>query len=1108
MSREEQIASLLVELGLDTSGFDKSIAQVNRTTSQLEKGFTQAKKALELSEKGLADYTKAIKAGESVISQYKTKIQALENAFKEQENNIRSLKEEHEKLPASIKKAEEALEKLKQEGKQNTDEFKKQENALQTLKAKYSNFDTSVSNAVNKLRAIENQIQVTNNKMNSAEKDVKKLSDEFKKLGSKTKLDDVAKKMEEVSKKSKDLAEKLDKIKDKADKISKAGGLALGAMSASFYETDSASMKLKGSLGLTEKQTKELTETARNLAKKGFDMTDATQSLTEVKQVMQDSLSPQQVEDLSRQMLALNKVFEVDTKDALKAVSLMVKNFGIDGQKAMDVIVAGFQNGLDVSGDWLDSLWEYSVYFDDLGFTAEDTLAIISKGMEEGTFNTDKMADMLKEGKIRLLEMNKASEEAISSLGLNAKTVQKNIGDGGETAKKQIQELAQKILEIEDPVERNRVAVALFGTQFEDLGTNGLKALSEVDKSLINTKGKAEELSKTVEESFGNKLRGAFEKVKEPLAELGEKFLIPMIETVGELAGKFADWFGKLDEGQKEFVILGTIGVASLSPVIGVASGLVKVFQFVTKAIGFVSRGFGGLSSKFGGLSTLMSNPLALAGAVLGLMASIGESEGAILFMQEKFGGLGIAISGVCEFISGLWDLTIKSMINGFIFLFDVIGAIIDGPGNTTIADAWKRYNANQQLNVEEGMAKLALSTTRGMSTLRHLQDSELNVMVDSLKTTMDNIPLIVDGEYQQASENMATSLSAMNQNQLLALTNMNDTTRVLFDGIREGMTIEEIVPILSENFEQINNSGKFNIEDLKEGVTKAMDTTKSQMDSKSSEGATAVEQNMNDATNAVNTATSEMASEASSGMSRVASGMIDESGKIPPQIQSNMETSAKTIESTLSTMARNIEKSFNDLCYNAEHYLQRIINKASAVGSAFSSCSSQVYSFASNAMRWVDTASSNIISDWNRVINTLNRNITGRVTINKTINESVVSKPQTYGLADMNSDLNSAMQTFDLRSIDYRSSRYKASPIVASRELKKEEINNDMVRELKEQNSILMQMLTVLMSERETTINTSLVCSGREIAKASAKYMKKEIADIDKQTNRKRGII
>ena len=114
------------------------------------------------------------------------------------------------------------------------------------------------------------------------------------------------------------------------------------------------------------------------------------------------------------------------------------------------------------------------------------------------------------------------------------------------------------------------------------------------------------------------------------------------------------------------------------------------------------------------------------------------------------------------------------------------------------------------------------------------------------------------------------------------------------------------------------------------------MDTTKSQMDSKSSEGATAVEQNMEEAKNNVVSKVNEMATEGASGMSKVASGMIDESGKIPPQIQSNMETSAKTIESTLSTMAKNIEKSFNDLCYNAEHYLQRIITKAGAVGNAF----------------------------------------------------------------------------------------------------------------------------------------------------------------------------
>ena len=1103
MSREEQIASLLVELGLDTSGFDKSITQVNRTTSQLEKGFTQAKKALELSEKGFEDYTKAIKAGESVVSQYKTKLQALENAFKQQEDNIRSLKEEHGQLPASIKKTEEALEKLKQEGKQSTEEFKKQENTLQTLKAKYNNFDTSVSNAVNKLRTIENQIQTTSNKMKVAEKDVESLSKELKNLGSQTKLDKVKKQMEELSKKAEGLVDKLDSVKDYTDKLSGAGAIALGGMTASFVEADNASMKLQGSLGLTEEETEKLTKTARELAKKGFDMTEATESLSKVQQVMKDTLSPKQIEELSRQMLSLNKVFEVDTQDALKAVSLMVKQFGIDGEEAMDIIVTGFQNGLDVSGDWLDSLWEYSGYFSDLGFTAEETLGIIAKGMEEGTFNTDKMADMLKEGKIRLLEMNKASAEAVKSLGLNAETVQKNIGEGGEKAKKQKQELAQKILEIDDPVKQNQIAVALLGTQYEDLGIDGVKALANVDESLIDTKGKADELSKTVEDSFGNKLRGVFEKVKEPLSELGEKVLLPMIETVGELAGKFAEWFGNLSEGQQQFILLGTLGFTALSPLIGMASSLVQGFGLATKGIGF-------LVEKFGGLSTLMSNPMVLIGALVALLKTIGESEKAILFLQEKFGGLGTVVSGVCEFISGLWDLTIGSMVNGFMLLFDIIGAIIDGSGGQTVSEAWDRYNARQQLNVDEGMAKIQLSTTRGMSQLRHLQDGELNVMIDSMKTTMDNIPLIVDGEYQQASQNMATSLTAMNSNQILALTNLNDTTRQLFSGIREGMTIDEIVPILTGNFEQIKNSGNLNAEQLKNGVSSAMETMKGQMDTKTAEGASAVESNMNQAKNSITEQANQMATEASTGMAQVAGNMIDESGKIPPQIQTNMQESARTIQTTLSIMAKDIEKSFNDLCYNAEHYLQRIITKAGQVGSAFSSCASQVYSFASNSMRWIDNASSNIIQDWNRVVNTLNRSITGSVTINRTINESVVSKPDPAlaTLSNIDTNLNGAIQTLDIQALDYRSSRYKASPIIASSDLKKEESNNNMVRELKEQNGILIQMLNVLMAEREITVNSSIQVSGREIAKASAKYMEKEITNLNKTSNRKRGII
>ncbi|MDZ4993295.1 hypothetical protein GNF80_10000 [Clostridium perfringens] len=1116
----ENIAELLVSLGLDTANFDKNITQVNRTTKNLEKSFKESQKAIKLNEDSMESYSNALKAGENLLGAYKNKLEILNSSYDKHKTNLEGLIQRQKDLPKEINESKEALKELADTLGTGSEEYKRAKDDLDKLKAEYNGMDKSISNAVNSLRNVEVQIQQTSNKIRSSENDIKNFNEEIKKLGNSTGLESLKKQMDKVSEKSKELAESLDKIKDKTEKISAGGAVALGAMSASLIETDNASMKLQGGLGLTTEETEVLTQKARELAKKGFDMSEATESLTKVKQVMGDSLNPEQVDELSRHMMALNKVFEVDTQDALKAVSSMTKQFGIDGEEAIDIIVTGFQNGLDMSGDWIDSLWEYSTYFSDLGFTAEETLAIIARGMQEGTFNTDKMADMLKEGKIRLLEMNDASKQAIESIGLSAETVQKNIGAGGETAKKQVQELAQKILEVKDPVEQNRVAVALLGTQFEDIGIDGVKALADVDNSLLNTKGKADELSNTVENSFGNKFRGAIEKVKEPLAELGEKFLIPLIDIVGDLAGKFADWFGSLSEGQQQFVLLGTIGLAVLSPIIGMVGGLINIVSLASSGVSWLAGKFNGLGNnasgaggkldglkgKFSALAGLASNPVLLAGALVGLASAIGESESAILMLQEKFGNLGLIVGGVCEFISGLWKLTIGQMANGFMFLFDLIAAVIDGPGGQTVNEAFQRYNAKQQLTIEEGMAKIQLSTTRGMSQLRTLQDGELNLMIDSLRTTMDNIPLIVDGEFQQASQSMATALTAMNNNQILALTNMNDVTRGLFSGIRDGMNIDEIVPILNGNFEHIKNSGKFNTEELKNGVQSAMETVRGQLDTKSAEGANDLSNNMAQAKSNVDSATSAMAYSATTGMAQVAGNMIDESGKIPPQIQSNMEQSTTTIQNALSNMAKNIEKSFNDLCYNSEHYLGRIITKAGEVGSAFYSCQQKVYNFASSAMSYVDNASSNIIADWNNVINTLNRSVSGRVSISKTITTTEVTKPATQSLSlnPENSTTFGILPRADFSNLRTGGSSYNITTGVANTLSINRSKNDSSYRsEIRDIKQSLIKLIDVVSQGKVINVDNDIKLDGRSIAKGIATFVDREIKNINKRQTR-----
>lgn len=1113
----ETIQSLLVELGLDATSFDKGITQANRSIKSLDKGFKESQKAIKLNENSLESYSNALKAGENLLGAYKNKLEILNGSYDKYKTKLEGLVQRQKELPDEINKSKEALKELASTVGKGSEQYKTAKADLDKLKAEFKGMDNSISSAINSLRNVENQMKDVGNKSKTLENDLEGLQKKFKTLDSGFSMQKVIKQFDDVKKKAGDLAETVDKIKDKTEKLSVGATAGIGAIGAISLESSNNAMKLKGALGLTEEEAQKLKETARDIAKDSFDFSEANDSLIKIKQTLGDALNPEQVEGLSKALLSMNKVFDVDMNDSIRAVSIMMKNFGIGSEEATDILVAGLQNGLDISGDFLDTFSEYSVQLNTLGYTAEDSFNLMASGMENGVFNMDKLIDMVKEGRLRLTEMNDASKEAIDSIGLNAETVQQNISAGGETARKQMTELAQKILEIKNPTEQARVATALFGTQFEDLGINGIKSLAGVDESLIQTKGKTQELTKTVEESFGAKMRGAFEEVKEPLAELGENVLLPMIQTVGELAGKFAEWFGKLDEGTQKFILFGAIGVAVVTPILGAFSGLLNTFKLLAGGISFLAGKFEGLGGKVGGfkgklagLAKFASNPLLLAGAVLGMMAAIGESEGTILKLQEKFGNLGLVFGGICEFISGVWQLTIGNIINLGMFAVDAVAAIFTGK---TMDEAIESFNARCETTTREAMSKIKLETTRGMYELRQLSDEQLTQMTDSMRVTLDNIPLIVDGEFQQAAQNMANSLTTMNQNQLLALTNMNDTTRNLFSGIREGMSVDEIVPILTHNFELIKSTGKLNIDELKQGVESGMGTISSQMDSKSAEGANAVSGNMENAKNNVVSKVNEMANEGANGMARVAGNMIDESGKIPPEIQSNMEKSTSTIQNALSDMAKNIEKSFNDLCYNAEHYLGRIVDKAGELGRAFESARIKVYNFASDAMRYVDNASSNIIRDWNEVINTVNRNISGSVSIKRTITTTEVTKkePATFGL-NTNTPLQLLNDTIlpivDFSDLRTGGSSYNITAGVANAlSINKDRNDNSFKSEFKDMKKLLIKLIEVAEEGKYINVENELKLDGRVMAKGIAKYVNEEIKIMDKRQQRLGGV-
>ena len=1128
----ETISELLVSLNLDATNFDRNITQANRSIKSLDKGFKESQKAIKLNENSLESYSKALKTGENLVEAYKNKMEILGNSYNKHKKNLEGLIQRQRDLPKEISNSTESLKELASTVGKGSEQYKTAKADLDKLKAEFNGMDKSISNAVNSLRNVENQIQDTSNKIKLAEKDVDKLSQEMNKLN-KTSLQDIGKEVEGVGNKLQSAGNKIKDVAGGFTVLSAGAGAVVGASSKMGTGFEYNMTKVGTLLDKSSNEMMSYKDTAKRMAN------ESSQDMNEYSDALYDAVSA--TGDLEGSMKLTSDAGKLatggftDTKSAVDILTTAINGYNLsmeDSQKVSDILIQTQNKGKTTVGELSKSMGAVIPIANSVNLNMEElgaSLALMtSKGIatsESATYLKSMLSELGKSGSVTDKALRELTGKGFAELkveGYSTSEILRMLDDYAQRNGKSLKDMFGS-------VEAGSAALVL--------ANEGGEEFNEMLKSMQESSGATDKAFNEMSNTAQGKTKKAFNDLKNALIEMGIS-MIPTVTKIAEKISELAEKFSSLNPETQETIIkflgfvavgapllsmlgstingIGTLckGVGSLIKFAGKASenvsSLADKFLNLNNNTNGVEGKLEGIKGKFTGLAKFASNPLLLAGALIGLASAIGESEGLILQLQEKFGNLGLVFGGVCEFISGLFQLTMGNILNGFMLVVDLIAAVMDGPGGETIQGAFERFGNRIQLTTNEAMSKIQLETTRGMQKLREMTDLELTQMTDAMKVTLDNIPLIIQGEYDQASQAMANSLTTMNSNQLLALTNLNDTTRNLFSGIREGMTIDEIVPILTGNFERIKSTGKLNIEELKDGVSSAMETTRNQMDSKSAEGASAVSGNMAQAESAVNSATSTMASSASTGMAQVAGNMIDESGKIPPQIQSNMEQSTSTIQNALSNMAKNIEKSFNDLCYNAEHYLGRIISKSRELSSAFSSAASSISSSASSMRNSVSNATSGIISDWNRVVSTLSRKVSGSVSIQKTITTTEVTKPATFGLnPDTPSLLNDTiMPIVDFSDLRTGGSSYNITAGVANAlSINKDRNDNSFKSEFKDMKKLLIKLIEVAEEGKYINVENELKLDGRVMAKGIAKYVNEEIKIMDKRQQRLGGV-
>ena len=385
--------------------------------------------------------------------------------------------------------------------------------------------------------------------------------------------------------------------------IAGAAGVSGGLVTKNFMDYDSALRQAAASTGATAAQMGELGETIKSVYGNNFGESweDVANSVAEVTKNIGGTSA--EIKKATENALALRDTFGYEVQESTRTADMMMKQFGLSGNEAFNLIAQGSQMGLDKNGNFLDSLNEYSVHFKQLGLGAETMFNIFSAGANKGIFDIDKMGDAFKEFGIRGKDGSDSTTEAFKTLGLNASEMQNAFAKGGESASSAFQKTLEALKNLESPIQRNLAGVNLFGSLWEDIGGEAVLAALDVNNAFNKTADTMGEINSIKYSSFTDVLKGIGRQVEVAALPIGEKLMPYLNEFANFLNAKLpqaVDMFtsfldSNLDptiekakkgfEGFKNVLVFLKDNMNIIIPVIaGVAGGL-TAFVVVTKVV-------------------------------------------------------------------------------------------------------------------------------------------------------------------------------------------------------------------------------------------------------------------------------------------------------------------------------------------------------------------------------------------------------------------------------------------------------------------------------------------------------------------------------------------
>ena len=335
-----KIKGLTIEIGGDTSKFEKSLGKAESASAKLSK-----------------------------------ELKGVNSLLKLDPSNVELLKQKQDILRESIVATEDKLKLLNDAQSQVVEQFKNGDIGIE----QYRNFQREIIATKQKLETLKKE-----------QKDFGSVAEQQLKIAG-DKIGEFGDKIESAGKKFTVLSGVA------------TAGLGFATKTASSLESAVNRVTVASGMSKesSEEFKKVLQEIHDNNF--GEDYNEIAEKMSMVRQNLGD-ISYIDLKNITEQAYILEDVFGMDFSETLRGVNGLITNMGLTFDQAFDFLIVGAQNGLDKTHELADNIAEYSQLWGQAGFSAKEMFSILQNGLDSGAYNLDKVNDLVKEMGISLTD--------------------------------------------------------------------------------------------------------------------------------------------------------------------------------------------------------------------------------------------------------------------------------------------------------------------------------------------------------------------------------------------------------------------------------------------------------------------------------------------------------------------------------------------------------------------------------------------------------------------------------------------------------------------------------------------------------------------------------